>query len=79
MVAVLFPIIGAIVAVLGLVIGILWIFGLAFMDTVAPKRNAPANEPIPGFIVPKWGSYQRRRVARQHADWEENFKRALPK
>lgn len=79
MVAFLFPIIGAVVAGLGLIIGIIWIFGLAMADTVAPNRGRPSNTPIPGFIVPRWGSYQRRMVARQHADWEEDFKRALPK
>lgn len=77
MVAVVFPVIGGIVAVLGLVIGILWIFGLAFLDTVAPNRSAPANTPIPGFIVPRWGAARRRDVARTKADWDEDFRRAL--
>jgi hypothetical protein len=78
MVAVLIPVIGAIVAGLGIILGILWIFGLAFLDTVAPKRHAPANTPIPGFYVPRWGAAHRRQVRQDHEYWEENFRRALP-
>ena len=79
MVALLIPLIPAIAVTLGIVIGLLWIFGMAIADTIAPNRGRPANEPIPGLVVPKWGAHHRRMVRLEHASWDSDFARAQVK
>jgi hypothetical protein len=66
-----------IIPAIGIIIGILWIFGLAAADTVAPRRTAPANTPIRDFYVPRWGAYRRRKAAEEIQDWETDFRRAV--
>lgn len=43
------------------------------------RRKTPAAPSIPGFYVPRWGEYRRRKEAEDKAYWEECFNRALPR
>lgn len=61
---------------LAVLVGLISVWGTAVADTVAPKRNAPANTPIEGFYVPRWGAYRRRKAAEDLREWEHDFSRA---
>lgn len=43
------------------------------------RRKTPPAPSIPGFYVPRWGAYRRRKEAEDKAYWEECFNRALPR
>jgi hypothetical protein len=67
---------GILIPTITLIFSLFYIVWLVIKDV---SGHPPANPPIPGFVVPKYGAYHQRKVAEDHAYWEENFKRALPK
>ena len=80
MVLVLIPVAVGLITVAAALLAIIWMWGVAIVETISPPAKLKPSAPsIPGFYVPRWGAYRRRKEAEEKAYWEECFNRAVPK